>query len=153
VTPGPHHIDVIATSTTSWSVTASGGDGDASFPQLLPLISSQASSETPNGASVLIQTSGTGDRETGIFTTPTGSLQICWSVSGATPDAFLGPDASLGPYVAFSVDSLLGSQSIGSFEVNTVDQDCSDVIGDPGAYYVTVIATTWSDWTVTVRPG
>lgn len=91
----------------------------------------------------LLYASGSGNRNTDEFTT-TGRVQVCWQTSGESPDGSIGPD------VSFNVEPV-GNGSYGNdFDIADEESDCSYAYLDPGTYYVKVIGTDSTDWTVTV---
>jgi hypothetical protein len=145
LSPGAYHIDVIDGTQDRWFVYTYGtGSGDSPGSITVPAMVSQATGVPANGATPLLQESAVGDRVSGPFITPTGDVQICWTVTSTSGDG-------TNPFAIFRVDSLIDSDTLGVFNVNTTDQDCGAGIGDPGIYSITVYSDATTRWSVTVR--
>ena len=99
-------------------------------------------SPDPSGT-VLSQFSGSGDRQSPSFSITTSQVQICWNVSGRSPT--FGVPPSVGLFI--QSDTLLDSAN---FQVGAEEQNCSYAHLKPGTYYLKVIATPWSNYSITV---
>jgi hypothetical protein len=96
------------------------------------------------GEALLLQASGSGNSDTPTFRNPSGAIRICWVVSGRSPSGSLGASAGFWVYPSS------GPPSIARADVETSGSDCAYGSGDPGTYYVKVIATPWTSWSITV---
>jgi hypothetical protein len=111
---------------------------------------STTSTSAPQSGTILLQANGSGNTETATFSSSSGSMQVCWTVSGVSPGAYLGPNAF------FDITPVSGGSHAGDFQGGnnfslSSAQSCSYAYGSPGTYYVDVIATPWTNWTVNVR--
>jgi hypothetical protein len=91
----------------------------------------------------LLTFSGHGDRQSDTFSVTTGRVAVCWNVAGQSPAAHLGPSVNM-----FLESS--GTASFASFDAEDVGQDCSFAYVNNGTYHLHVIATDWSNYTITV---
>jgi len=92
----------------------------------------------------LLEYSGTGNGDTPSFTLPTAGANVCVQVSGQSPSGILGPSLSA---VFFRTTG-----KINSFPTDFDNGGCKILHPDDGAgsYYLEMIATPWTRWTVTV---
>jgi hypothetical protein len=74
-------------------------------------------------------------------------VNICWNVSGQSPSGVFGPSA------AFFIKSASGGSRGPDFSTEQPNQVCSVASLAPGIYFVNVIATPWTQWSVTVTPA
>jgi hypothetical protein len=89
--------------------------------------------------------SGHGDRQSDTFPVTTGRVAVCWNVNGQSSSSL-----HLGPSVSISVESTGPAASFTSFDQDEVGHDCSYAYVDNGTYFLKVIATDWSNYTITV---
>jgi hypothetical protein len=98
-------------------------------------------------SSHLFQASGSGDSDTRTFNLPTGSANVCVTLSGQSPSGLFGPDASLFFYEpGGSPGGIIGDYTSSGCQIG-------EAIDGPGSYYIEVVATPWTHWSITVDPG
>jgi hypothetical protein len=118
--------------------------GAGASPQVsVDPVAPSASSVAPG--SVLLQANGSGDRQTDNFSVVGQRVRICWNVGGTDPTG--GSDVR----VTFFVYPSGGSAGdAGDFDAQQPGQGCSFANMSPGSYYVKAVATSWTNWSVTV---
>jgi hypothetical protein len=97
--------------------------------------STSSTSTTSDGKTTVVQLSGSGDRQSGLFELPSGPVTVNYSTSGGTLDV-----------------KLLRQQSTGSgdnLQCNGACNRTATLTEDAGTYYLDVKATN-GDWTVRV---
>jgi hypothetical protein len=102
------------------------------------------SSPPPAEPTALLVAEGVGDAETDYFTAP-GRVQLCWEVRGRSPSGTFGPDASFYIYP----QGTRGGSYVARFGPKN-DNGCTFANIRPGAYYIEVIATSWTRWRITI---
>jgi hypothetical protein len=92
----------------------------------------------------LLQYSSSGNADTPNFTLPTSGAYVCAQVSGRSSSGLYGPSMSAYFYRADGqISSLGGDFDNGGCKImHTLD--------GPGNYYIDVVATPWTNWTITV---
>ena len=115
-------------------------DGNGLACELLPSRSGGAPDRTP-----LLQRTGTGDTQTDSFTTR-GRVEVCWELSSTS-------DSGQRPAASFFVTPLRGVQVSPVSLTAKTENGCSFANLAPGPHYVKVTSTSWTAWTVTVRPA
>jgi hypothetical protein len=95
----------------------------------------------------LLFAAGSGSVQTETFTSTSSKVNVCWTVSGQSPSGAFGPSA------AFFLKSANGNIWGPEFDVEQPSQTCSAAALAPGTYFVNVIATPWTQWTLTITPA
>jgi hypothetical protein len=94
----------------------------------------------------LLLASGSGNLQTVPFTSAGSRLLFCWNVSGQSPSGVFGPSA------AFFIKTA-GTGTIGpSFDAEQASQECSSTVLPAGTYFVQVVATPWTLWSINITP-
>ena len=95
-------------------------------------------------AAHLLQASGAGNDDTRDFSLSTTAAYVCVQVSGTSPSGAFGPDAS------FFFEQPNGGTGDASAEFTTSGCKTFHPFQAPATYYLHVIATPWTHWSVTV---
>jgi hypothetical protein len=90
--------------------------------------------------------SGSGNLQTVPFTSSGGKLLFCWNVSGQSPSGVFGPSAAF--FIKSSATGTIGP----SFDSDQGSQQCSPAAVPAGTYFVQVVATPWTLWSITITP-
>ena len=95
-------------------------------------------------AAHLFTGSGSGTTETANFSVPTAAAYVCVQASGQSPSGSFGPSISL--------DFWQASGTIETSPSNFDNGGCKIIhLSDgPGRYYLHIIATAWTNWSITV---
>jgi hypothetical protein len=113
---------------------------------LLPLASA-APTQAQSASSDLLYASGSGSLQTVAFTSGGSKVNVCWTVSGQSPSGAFGPS------VAFFLKPAGTGPWGPEFDVEQAAQACSTVSLAAGVYVVNVIATPWTQWSLTLTPS
>jgi hypothetical protein len=92
---------------------------------------------------VIFEGRGSGESETDNFRV-TGRVEVCWEVSGRSPSGALGSEASFYFYQS-------GRPASTNSVTSKTGTGCQFLNLPAGTYYIKVLATSWSNWRVTVR--
>lgn len=131
------------------------GDGNGLACEDLPFVSDaepiraitgpasppQEAAATP--APTLFEARGQGGSETDSFQV-LGRVEVCWEITGRSPSGTIGAQASFIFYLS-------GRQASANSVTSKTGSGCQFLNLPAGTYYIKVIATSWSEWRVTVR--
>jgi len=130
----------------SWAITLAriiddrlAGRSASSAPAstVAPAVAAQPTSH-------IFTASGSGDNDTANFSLSSSAVNICAQVSGTSPSGSYGPDVSV------FMEKPDGSSGLASADFTTSGCKLLHPSGVPGRFYLKIIATPWSNRSITV---
>lgn len=117
---------------------------DARITGRTPTATTSTPITAPQSIGHLLTASGTGGADTQTFNLPSSGANVCVQVSGRSPSGQFGP--------TFALDFYRADGTISSFPTDFNSSACKIMHPDdgPGRYHLHIIATSWTNWTVTV---